>query len=144
MKTSTLLLLAIGGYALYEFTQFGIAANTVNVVFQGLSFNSIDSVTVNLQVQNVSNASVNVNSMTGNLLMNGNQLASLSDFTQRTVPANGEVTVPITVSLSLLSLPGDISSITQLTGQTIDFKVVGNVNVNGLVLPINLDNPVTF
>lgn len=144
MKATTVILLASGAYGLYYISQLGLATSTITVVFQGVNFNSLTSLTVNLLVQNITNASVTVNSMTGNLLMNGSQLASLSDFTARVIPANGQVTVPINVSLSLLSLPGDIVSLTQLTGQTIDFTVVGNVNVSGLILPINLDNPITF
>lgn len=144
MKTSTVLLLAGGAYGLYYISELGLATNTITVVFQGVNFQSLTSVQVNLLIQNITNASVTVNSMTGNLLMNGNQLAALSDFTQRVIPANGQVTVPINVSLSVLSLPGNIISLTQLTGQTIDFTAVGNVNVSGLILPFNLDLPVTF
>jgi hypothetical protein len=144
MKGTTVLLGAAVLYGIYSISQLGLAANTINVVFQGVNFNSLTSLTANMLVQNITNASVTVNSMTGNLLMNGKQLASISDFTQRVIPPNGQVTVPVNVSLSLLSLPGDIISLTQLSGQTIDFTATGNTNVSGLILPFNLDLPVTF
>lgn len=144
MKTGTLVLLGVGGYLLWDITQNAIAVNTVNIVLQGVQVNSITDYVVTLTVQNVSNISATVNSMTGNILINGNQLASISNFTATTVPANGQINIPVTVQPSLLSLPGDIANIIQNGMNTLNFTVVGNVNVNGLVLPFTLTQAVNF
>lgn len=145
MKLGNAILIAGGLYGLYWITEIGALANTVNILFQGVQFNGLTNLSVVLTVQNITNASVTVNSMTGNLLVNGNQLANLSFFNNPvTVPANGSVNIPIQVSLSLLSLPGTVQQLLSMSGTTLTFNAVGNANVSNLILPFNLSLPVSI
>lgn len=139
MKTGTVVLLGIGGLVLWEAYNLSVGTGTMQIVFKGVQINSLTNYTITLTAQNVSNVSISINSMTGNVLINGNQLASISDFTVRTIPANGQIDIPITVQPSLLSIPVDIQQLITNGGQTIDFTVTGNVNASGFVLPFSLD-----
>lgn len=139
MKTGTLLLVAGGVYLAYRAYELAEGTGTMQVVFKGVQVNSPLNYTVVLTAQNISNSPISVNSMTGNILLNGEQFASISDFTPVSVPANGQVDIPINVAPSLLSLPGDLQQLLQNGGQTLDFTVQGNINASGFVLPFNLD-----
>ena len=80
--------------------------------------------------------------MAGTLFLATSPFASFSDFTQTVIPANGQVDLSVTVNIDLLDLAGNIQNL--ITGQAseLNFNVVGNVNVTGLVLPFNLTQTV--
>jgi LEA14-like dessication related protein len=144
MKTSTFLLLGAGAYALYYLGNVGVATNTIQVIFSGVNIKSLTDYVVTMTVQNISNASLTVNAMSGNLLLNGNQVASMSDFTPRVIPAAGQVNIDIEITPNLLDIPSAIQNLIQTPGQNLVFTAVGNVNVSGLVLPFNLDKTITL
>lgn len=144
MKTGTIALIGVGAFILYDLSQLSTAVGTVQVLFSGIKINNVVNYTVTLTVQNISNIAVAVNGMTGNVLLNGNELASISDFTVRQVPARGQVDIPVTVTPSLFDLPSNIADLLQTSGQNLNFTVDGNVNVNGLVLPFTLDKAITI
>lgn len=145
MKTSTVLLLGAGGYALYYFSQLGVATSTVRVVFNGVNVKGITNYEVLMTVQNLSNISINVNSMAGDIILNGNRLATLAFFNgQIVVPANSQIDIPVNVSPDLLSIPSVIRDIIHNGVGTLNFTVIGDANINGLVLPFNLDKAVSF
>lgn len=143
MKTGTILLIGAGAGLLYYISQLGIATNTVSILFEGIQAKSLTDFIVTMRIQNVSNVSVNVNSMTGTLSLFSNPVANLSDFTQRTVPANGQVDIQLEAAIDLLNLPATIQSVFQNAGSELDFTIAGNANVSGLVLPFSLDKSIS-
>lgn len=143
MKAVTWILVGILAFVGYEAYELAMGTGTLQFIFQGVNFNGLTNWTVNITVQNVSNATVTINSMTGNVLINGNQLASISSFTPTTVPANGQINIPVTVQPSLLSIPGDVQQLIQTPGSNFDFSVQGNANVSGFILPFTLDKMIT-
>lgn len=143
MKTSTIVLLAAAGYGVYYLSQLNMGVDTVNINFAGVQIKSLTDYVVQLNVQNVSNISATVNSLSGNILINGNQLGSISDFSPTTIPANGQINIPVEISPSILSIPGDVQSVMN-SGGILNFTAVGNINVAGLVLPFNLEKSVTL
>jgi len=138
MKTGSVLLLGIGGYLVVRyFGNLGVAVNTISFILKKVEIKAINNIVVTLTVQNVSNATLSVNSMAGDIFLNGIELASISDFTQRTVPGNSAIDVPINVRPAYGSLSQQITAL--LNGKTnMDFTIQGNANVNGLVFPFNL------
>ncbi len=144
MKTGTVLLVGAGLYGVWYMSQLGLATGTVSIVLDGVEIKGITNYVVNLKIQNVSNISVNVNSLTGDILLNGNELASISYFDKLTVPANGQINIPIKVSPSLLDLPSALRGLLQSGLINLNFSIIGLVNANGLVLPFNLDKAVSI
>ncbi len=144
MKTSTWVILGVAGIVLYETYQKSSAANDINVIFSGLSIKNLNDIQVQITVQNVTNASITVNSLVGNLLLNGNQVAAISDFNTQTIIPNGQTTFTVDVSPSWLSIIGDVQTFLSTTGTELNFTAVGNVNIAGLpYLPFNLQQTVT-
>ena len=144
MKTGTALLLAGGGLALLYFGKLATAAATYQLVFKNVSIQSATNWVLTFTLQNVSNATLSLNSLAGTVSVNGNQLGNISMFPASPiiVPPNSQIDLPITLSIGLLGIPGIVAQVTQQAGNSFDFNVVGNMNINGLVAPFNDD--VTF
>lgn len=151
MKTSNILLLGGAGLAVYYLTQLGVAGATVQFVFQSFQFQSLSQLQINVVVQNVSNAVLNLNAMSGSVYLNDNYIANVSYFppsgqTAVQVPAASQIAIPFMASISILSLPGAIQNlINNVPGSgTYTFKITGQANINSLVVPFTLTYPVTL
>jgi Late embryogenesis abundant protein len=148
MKPVTIAVLAVGAYLLYQGYEMAAGTGTMQIIFSGLNINGPLNYTATLTIQNISNVPITVNSMTGNILINGNQLASISAFGTAgqpavTVPPNGQTQVNVNVLPSLLSLPGDVAQLLSGGGQSVDFTAAGNANVSGLIIPFSVDKVVS-
>jgi LEA14-like dessication related protein len=145
MKLSNILI--FGGIAViaYELLNLGTAAGTAQFLLEGVTVNSITNYTVQILVQNVSNANVTLNSLVADIQLNGTDIGNASYFpsTPTVISGNSQQVVNLTVNPSLLSLPGAIINIVNAPGSALNFNVTGNANVNGLVLPFTLTKTVT-
>jgi len=141
MKNSTALLLAAGGLALIYGSRVATGVNTVNFVLNGVDLSDITNIKLQFLVQNVSNATGVLNSLSGNITVNGNDLGNISDFNPVTIPPNSQQPINISLRPDLISLPQTIAALIQQNGSgnnDLNFEVTGNANVNGIVLPFDL------
>jgi hypothetical protein len=147
MKTGTIALIALGAGALYLFN-LAQAANVVQVVLSGVNIQSLTNWNITFMVQNVSNANIVINSMSGVVNVNGVQIANISAFPPGgiTVPPNQQVPINVQFSPSPLSIPAAVMSILNApTGNSqIPINAVGNINLGGLILPFNLSQNVVY
>lgn len=144
MKTLTAVALAAGGFLLYNAWEAANFANTVQVVFAGVDVQNLNSIVVKIVVQNITNASITVNSMSGNLLLNGDQLASISDFTQRTIAPNSQTEIDVTASPSWLDIFANVQQLLSTPGSQLNFTADGNINISNLpMLPFTLDKTIS-
>lgn len=147
MKAGTLVAVA-GGLGLIYFYNLGTASQTVQVVLSGVQIKGLSDWQLTLMIQNVSNATIVVNSLSGVVNANGKQIATISAFPPGglQVPANSQQPLIINFSPSVFTLPGAIIDIiNSATGNnTIEFNAVGNMNLNSLVLPFNLTQNVSY
>lgn len=144
MKGTTLILLALGAGAVYYFEQLNTASNSLQVVFQGVRINGPFNYTLNLIAQNVSNATLELNSLAADVTVNGNDLGNISNFTPVTIGPNSSTAVNVTLAPSVLSIPGTVQALLQNPTGSFDFKVNGNMNINGLVLPLNVEKVIAI
>ncbi|MET0461916.1 MAG: LEA type 2 family protein [Chitinophagaceae bacterium] len=144
MNLGTVALVGLGGYFLWYTTNLGIAGQTIEIVFQGVRFDSLTKYVVTFSMRNVSNVGVTVNAMTGTLYCRGQVFANLKSFTPVTVPARGEVNVEVIAESSVLTIPSIIADIIAQKANDIDFSVQGNANLNGLVVPFRVDKVLSF
>ena len=141
MKNSTALLLAAGGLALIYGSRVATGVNTVNFVLNGVDLSDITNIKLQFLIQNVSNATGVLNSLSGNITVNGYDLGNISDFNAVTIPPNSQQPVNISLRPDLISLPQTIAALIQDNGSgnnALNFEIIGNANVNGIVLPFNL------
>lgn len=147
MKTSTLAL-GVGAVALYYFTQLGVAGATVQFVFNGFQFVSLSQLQIQVLVQNVSNASIQLAAMSGTATINGSNIANVSYFppTPTIIAATSQQIINFNASLNLLSLPSTIQNLANNTpgSGAYTIGVTGNANINNLIIPFTLTNSVTL
>jgi LEA14-like dessication related protein len=144
MKASEVLLLGAAAYGVIYVTNLGVATGTVNFVLNGVKINSLNDIVITLAVQNVSNANLEVNSMTGDIQLNGVQFANISDFTKRTVLANNQTNIDIHIKPDFLYLGSSIQALLSMPHPVLNFYISGYVNANSLVLPFNLTKQFTM
>jgi hypothetical protein len=146
MKTGTaLILIGVGGFVLYEVTKLKSAANTVQIIFQGIQPQGPLDYNLQFLIQNVSNTAAQLNALSGTVSINNNVVGNLSNFTPTEIPATSQQVINIDFKPSLIGLSSEIVQlVTQGAGQTLNFAVNGSMNVNGLLLPFNVNNSVTL
>lgn len=144
MKTTDILILLGLGGLVYYFAQLNTAAGTANFVLGVPSFITPTKINIPINVQNVSNATINLKALTANVTINGNSIGAASTFTPVTIQPTSQQLINLTLDLSILSLPSTILSLINQTGNTYNFAVNGNANVDSLVIPFNLTQTVTI
>jgi purine-nucleoside phosphorylase len=138
MKLGNIVLLGLGGYALYYYSRLALAGNDLQVVFKGFGIQSISNYTITLTVQNTSNALIVLNSLAADVQINDSDLGNVSYFgSPIQIPANSQVDVPLTLNVSLLGVPAIVTQMLNNTG-TYTINVLGTLNANGVVLPLKL------
>jgi hypothetical protein len=148
MKTSTIALLAVGGGALYYFSQLGVAGATVQFVLGTPQFQSLSQLIIPITVQNVSNAVINLAAMSGQVTINGNSLGNVSYFppTPTQIAPTSQQIVNFTANINLFSLPSTIQNlVNNVQGSgAYTFVIDGNANINSLVIPFSLTQQVSI
>jgi hypothetical protein len=90
------------------------------------------TVFVDLIVQNTSNITFTINSLSANVTSDGTQIGNVSDFIPVIVPANGQGVVPLKLSLQPIGIVNDIISIITGGNGTRTILIDGSVNANGI------------
>jgi LEA14-like dessication related protein len=144
MKIGNALLIAGGLFLGYNLLQLVSAGSNVQVVFNGVTMNSPLSYTLDFLIQNVTNATVKLNALTGTVSINGTQVGNLSDFQPVTIGPTSQQDIKMNLSLSPLGLAGSVAQLLTQTGQTLNFVVDGALNVDGIVFPFNVTNTLTI
>lgn len=144
MKTGEALLLAAVGYGVIYYTGLGVAGNDLQVVFKGFSIDSITQFTVTLTIQNVSNATIQINSLAADVTVDTSDLGNVSYFgSPITIGANSQVDIPLKLNLSLFAVPAIVKDIMNNLGNSYKISVDGNFNANNIPLPLHLSDTIT-
>lgn len=143
MKTGSVVLLAVAGLALYSFAQLGTASNTAQLIFSGVTVNSPTSFTLHFVVQNISNATVKFNGLTGTVSVNGTVVGNLSTFSAVTIQPVSQQNLNVSFQPSLLGVASQVADMIRTGNQTLDFSIEGNYNIDSFVLPFSVQNSVT-
>lgn len=141
MDNGVLILGGLGLLAVYEYTQLGVAAADVQILFSGVQINGLSNIGVTLVIQNVSNAQIVLNSMTLDLSLNGQAIGNASLFPVVPIVVQPSTQQPVTIQITpnWLSIPSVIMDIINSGNQSaMTFNATGTANINNLPLPINL------
>ena len=152
MKTGNVLLIGGLAAAVWYFGGLGIAGSTVQFVFQNVIPLSLTNFQIQILVQNISNAEVDLNAMSGQVFLNGNAIGNVSYFPSvpTTILPTSQQLVTFSLDISILNLgPAIAQIITAFTSQTqgsgtMNFEIKGNANINKLVIPFDLTNTISL
>jgi hypothetical protein len=146
MKATTIGLLALGAFVLFNIANLGVAANVLQYYITSVDFTGLTTGNIGLVIQNPSNASILVNSMAGTITANGTTIGNISNFQGGVIiGANQQKTVNISVAISIIGLLGNLYvMLTQPSGANkINFVIAGNANINaGIEVPFNIQQTV--
>lgn len=141
MKAGWVILGAIGLYLAFQYERLKAVGNLIffpgqvsNIGFD----NTVPTITFTIQAQNTSSVPIQLDSLAGNLFVNGTLIGNISSFVPTLVPGNGQAPIPVKATLMILGVVNDIiqSFINKSSSQQI--LVEGFTNVQGVQVPLTL------
>ncbi len=137
-KVLFLAALVILGLDLVRKTSAAVPLGT-RILFEGVRL-SAGKVIADFTAQNLSEVSSTIQSMTGRLLVNGNDLGPLTDFATVSVPPGSlNSTFTCTVPVSILNGIVDIADmIAGNSGSPVVFRVTGFAAIDQRAVPLDL------
>lgn len=138
MKSNTIIVLVLAvvvGY--WAYTRYGTVSN-LQFLPRGISLSG-GSFQVVLGVQNTSSVPLQYNSFAGSLIVNGSNVANVSDFTAQPIAANAESDLTFNITANILGLASQLlsqinSGATGIQSATLQ----GTANIGGQQYPINV------
>lgn len=115
--------------------------------FQKMSINwKKKQILIGIGVQNPTNGSFSIQSISGELLVNKNSIATIESNVNISIAPNGNSIIPLILRPSLLGLFSQIKQLLTKQKKGADGKAsnkiaatfVGVANANGLIIPLNL------
>ena len=143
MKASTVLFTGAAGFIIYSLLRKGQAAGNLFYFPDKVYSFKFDGTTplmvIGLRVQNTSNQYFNLNSFAANVTSNGYVVGNAYSFTPQRISPNSESIVLITLRLFTISLVQDLINAFQTKNFTQEINVAGQMNVDNLQVPVNLN-----
>lgn len=140
-----------GALAFLAYTAYGTVQAFESMTFKikNISFGSIVlgsplPAVITFTLLNSTSYPVTINSIYGSILINGLTVATLlnSAITATTIPANGSVDIPVSITISISNAVEEIAnSIISKTGMTTTFD--GYITIQGVTLPIPINQSLT-
>jgi hypothetical protein len=136
--------LGLGVAAVYVLSKLSFAGNAsrLNYTISGISLGMSGLnpvISLNLVIQNPTNQIFNVAAIVANVSLNGEAIGNVAGFTPVSIPAASQANVPLTVTVSGLSLISDVVGILNgSSGVSALLHVTGTVNANSTLLPIDV------
>ena len=138
MKRTTIALLVAAG--LLGFWAYKKFATLINLQFvpRGIDTTGTGFMVI-LGVQNTASDTLQYNSFSGTLYINGSAVGNVSDFNSKLIAANAETQLPFTISVNLLGLGSQlINQITQGPTGIQSASIKGVANISGGQYPVNV------
>ena len=140
MKIPTWLIIGGAAIAAWYYAGLAKAAALAQIVFTGITINSLTDYTATFTIQNVTNSTIVVNSLAGTLMANGVNIANISLFPVQPIqiPGNSQHDVNVDVKPNLINLPSAILAALQAGNVPISFEAQGAANVNNISVPFDV------
>lgn len=130
-------LLYIGGaLALYWIITRGRAVSATRFQLKNVGYKS-GKVNMTIEVQNPTEASLQLNSIAGDLFANGQYVANVSSFNQVQIMPNASTPVVLSFIPSIIGIFNTIKNVILQKKKGMDFRFVGSANLNGINFPVD-------
>jgi LEA14-like dessication related protein len=138
-----------GGLLIYYFTKLKKASASIKVNLIDLKLSrgtglNLPTLTMKFEIINPTNTTVNVLGVVGDVYLNDQFIATVSNLDKIQIPGNDKIDYSIDVKASALdAIPAIINLIkTKGTGQGLRVKANLNVNVDDILFPVDIDKKV--
>lgn len=147
-KTNYFPILLILGAAAYYFTRLKITGENLKVNLRNISTRkssglSLPKIILTFDIQNVTNNTVNLNTIVGDIYVNGAYLANVSNLRPIYIKGLTSTTLEVELQTSILDAAPIIKDLIFKTGKR-NLKVTGNLtlNVNGILVPLKIEKTI--
>lgn len=142
MRTTSALLVVGGVFALYWLNK-AVAAGRLSFFPGDVTGFGIEGITpvanITLRVQNSSNASLKINSLSGNVYANNTLVGNLSGFQPVYIRGNSEGTIPVNVRFQPIGIVNQLIQAWNTHNFQEKFTVDGTVNAEGIPVPLKME-----
>lgn len=141
MGKKSLFYVAGAAAAIYFGIQIMRYRQVANKLLYTLGGVSIDGtkVKVTINILNPTGVSATIRSIAGDMLTNGNKIATLQYFGKTVVQPNASTSITIELVPSAVGLIATVAN-ALYGGYKPNFKLIGTANVNNISIPINVSN----
>jgi|ERR1700722_18154659 len=143
METSTLLMLGVGAFLLWQFGIGGAVVSNLKFVENGMNLDVSNPlrVVINLSVlvQNPTSGSITLQSLAGYFYVNGTQAGNVSYFTPTVINPNSQTSITLQLSVNDISLVTILMNYANSGTSNLNVEVKATANVNNAPLPIDLN-----
>jgi hypothetical protein len=139
VKTNNLLIFGALGIGAWYFLTRLSTVGSLNFVPRGLGLVG-NAVSVIIGVQNPTSEGLNLQSISGNLVVNGNSVGNVADFTPVTIAPNQETQIQLLITPNIFGIAAN--AIYQLSNNLtggINATLQGSANINNTSLPLNVN-----
>lgn len=139
MNIKTILPFALAGGAVLYFMSKAQAGKNIKINLSGVSFSGgtiIPNAFLKFRVLNGTSTGVTLNSLVGEVFVNGKFFATVSNTDKFTIPANSETYYSVKLSPSGLQMIGILYNLIK-NKQRVNVEFTGTVNTSGALIPIN-------
>ena len=132
----------IAGAVAYYYFSFGSAAKKIKVYFQSIKFGAskgfkIPPIFAVFRIVNPSNTDLTVNSVAGDILVNGSVLASIQNLQAFTIPARSEKFYDIKIEAPISNVLRTAYNLFTTKGKKYTVSFDGTVNAAGAAIAVN-------
>jgi LEA14-like dessication related protein len=137
MKKNWIYFLLIGGAIAYFYGKKRLQ-QSIKFTFESIKLAGT-KIIVRLGMLNPSGSSANLNSIVGSLIINGNEVAIVENFTKVNIAAKSKSFVDLTITPSGLGILTTIKSLIKKGGiKNLSASFVGNANIDGVTVPLDI------
>jgi LEA14-like dessication related protein len=128
-----------GAIAFYAFRFFkkGSAARTLNIKLRSVKIRPISQAAIILEVINPNNSSLNLNSITADVLVNNFALSTINYQQPAIIPANGSKTFELRIKINPLEAATFIANLFK-SAKLGTINIKGTVSAEGITAPIDI------
>lgn len=148
MEARNIFLVGVAGFLAYSLLRKGAAATDLLFFPDGIKGfyfkNGSPIVRFGMRVQNTSNQNFTINSFACNVTSNGTTIGNASFFGAQGIAANSQTVLVIEIQLFALSIVQEIINAISTKNFQFPLQLTGTANVDGLVIPVNLNYTAGF
>lgn len=145
MKKTIPYILGLGAIFLaYRFFWKAKAVATLNIKLRSIKLQPIKNAAVVLEIINPTPANINFNSVVADVLINDFALSTLNYQKASTIRANSSLTLNLSIKINPLNGLTFVANLLKNRGRLSTVKIMGSVSGEGVVAPINIEQPLVL
>lgn len=147
-KNSNFPLLLVAGVAIFYFSRLGVAATNLKVNLRNVSLRrgsgiSLPKIVLDFLIQNVTNQPIFLRSLVGDIYINGNYFANVSNFNELQITPRSAINYPVEVQINFLDFIPLLKELAFPVGKRkLIVKGKLTLNANNLIIPLEINQTI--